>query len=394
MAQPIFLSYSWNDLDEVDQLDRLLRLRGVPVWRDRREMRFGTYQEDRVRAAIREDCSGFVLYLTESALTGASGFITDIELPTMVERRNGEPGFVSGAVFRDYGFDKGQDAVHELTGISLGGALGHPVTDADITGGLRTAANAILSSYLDSQIPDGPVELHFDTRNDIRWTQPKLLQLNWHSPLQHDLDALEPAVWADELLPALHDVRRAVTASTNARELVLSGTLHLSAALAFGFEFRRPTGWAIRMEDSYGGEWSTGLSVPGLQGWVAKSEPGPAGSGDVLAVAIHARHDIADAVRRHRSEIGVARATLHVRPPVGSPAESIDPKSASSLAAAIADEIRSAKREYGATRTHLYFAGPWPMAVLLGWHLASSGAIRSFEATADRQTYVAACDIV
>lgn len=27
MAQPIFLSYSWNDLEEVDQLDALLRLR-------------------------------------------------------------------------------------------------------------------------------------------------------------------------------------------------------------------------------------------------------------------------------------------------------------------------------------------------------------------------------
>lgn len=49
-------------------------------------MRFGTHQEDRVRAAIRDDCSGFVLYLTEAALTGALGFITQVELPAMVDR--------------------------------------------------------------------------------------------------------------------------------------------------------------------------------------------------------------------------------------------------------------------------------------------------------------------
>jgi hypothetical protein len=34
------------------------------------------------------------------------------------------------------------------------------------------------------------------------------------------------------------------------------------------------------------------------------------------------------------------------------------------------------------------------MAALLGWHLASSGATTSFEATADRRTYIAACDLV
>lgn len=394
VAHPIFLSYSWKDLDEVDELDQLLRLRGVPVWRDRRDMRFGIYQEDRVRSAIREDCAGFVLYLTEAALTGASGFITDIELPAMVDRRNGEPGFVNGAVYRGYGFDEGQAAVHDRTGISLGGALGSRVTDDDTATGLREAANAILAGYLDAHIGDGPVPIHFDTRNDIRWSHPGLLHLGWNPPLQHDLAAPDPAIWSAELIPALHDLRCALLAATNTRELLLSGTPHVSAALALGFEYRRPTGWTLRMHDNYGGEWSTDFQTPDLRGWTATTEPGPSGSSDVLAVAVHARHDIAAAVRRHRSEAGVARATLHLRPPAGSPEESIDAASASALAAAIAGEIRNAKREYSTARTHLYFAGPWPMAALLGWHLASSGAITSYEATTDRQSYLTACDLV
>jgi hypothetical protein len=64
MARPVFLSYSWDDMSEVDELDARLRLRGIPAWRDRRQMRWGGYNEDLVRRAIAEEVSGFALYLT------------------------------------------------------------------------------------------------------------------------------------------------------------------------------------------------------------------------------------------------------------------------------------------------------------------------------------------
>jgi len=57
MAAPVFLSYSWDDMSEVDELDTMLRLRGVPVWRDRRAMRWGGYNEDLVRRVIRDEAS-------------------------------------------------------------------------------------------------------------------------------------------------------------------------------------------------------------------------------------------------------------------------------------------------------------------------------------------------
>ena len=68
MSDPLFLSYAWGDMDEVDVLDAMLRFRGVPVWRDRRDMRWGGYNEELVRRAIRDGTSGFALYLTEKAL--------------------------------------------------------------------------------------------------------------------------------------------------------------------------------------------------------------------------------------------------------------------------------------------------------------------------------------
>ena len=86
MAAPVFLSYSWDDMSEVDDLDTMLRLRGVPVWRDRRAMRWGGYNEDLVRQVIRNIASGFALYLTKEALE--SNFISDVELRAMDARRS------------------------------------------------------------------------------------------------------------------------------------------------------------------------------------------------------------------------------------------------------------------------------------------------------------------
>ena len=41
MARPVFLSYAWDDEALADKLEAQFRLRGVPVWRDRRGMRWG-----------------------------------------------------------------------------------------------------------------------------------------------------------------------------------------------------------------------------------------------------------------------------------------------------------------------------------------------------------------
>ena len=71
MARPVFLSYSWDDTAEADELDRQLCLRGVPVWRDRRDMERSGYMEDAVRQAILQDCSGFELLGTPNSFINA-----------------------------------------------------------------------------------------------------------------------------------------------------------------------------------------------------------------------------------------------------------------------------------------------------------------------------------
>ena len=392
MAAPVFLSYAWDDMAEVDDLDSLLRFRGVPVWRDRREMRWGGYNEDLVRAAILEDVSGFAVYLTPAALND-SWFIPKVELRAMDDRRAKGDAFFSGAIFRGYGVDEGKTAAKKAVGIDLGATLGTEVDEAELLGDLREAANGILLEYLRAHWRSGPASLHIETRDPLPTAESSLLHLALSPPLAHDPDEYDVAVWGERIQPAFDDLQKAFhtierTEDKTERTLEVEGASHLSAAVALGYAFREPTRWNLRIRH-FDAVWATERSEGDLEGW--ECPPGRAGSdpdGD-LVVMIHATADVQDAVRASAS--GPIRAELHFRPENGPGKLSLDPKTANGAAAGIAKAIRDARRKYAPSETRLYMAAPWPFAALLGWHLGSTGAVVMHEANVERDSYRVSC---
>lgn len=396
MANPLFLSYAWSDADEVDVFDTLLRLRGVPVWRDRREMTFGTYNQDRARQGIAEICSGFALHYTDAVL--GSDFILAVELPEMDKRRRHgfPPPFFAGAIVRrPGGFEQVLDELRKASGgIDLVAPLGSRVSDDEIEPGLRHAAGAILDSYLSQELStEDSITMRIETRGDIPNSDPALLHLCWSPPLHHNPDLHPLEVWPAELLPALTDLHSALDRVGAPRSLRIGGHMHLSAALALGFEFRQPSGWTLDLDHAFVPATSA-LVAPDSHDWRLNVEPGPPGCEERLVVCLHANQDVADAMRRHGRDLPAAAATLHIYPPSGVPERtSVVPEQVNELAAAIAAKINSTRREYGATSTHLYLACPWPLATLLGWHLSSSGHLVMHEPDVERGSYRASCEL-
>ena len=394
MARPLFLSYAWADVNEVDQLETLLRLRGVPIWRDRREMTFGTYNEDRAREGIEKTCSGFALYYTDAVLE--SDFILKIELPAMDarRRRGAPPSFFAGVVLRRAGTF--ESAAAELAraagGINLGAALGAHVSSEDFEADLHNSANAILDAYLQGEL-EGEPAIRIETRGEVPNSEEAPLHLCWHPPLDHDIDLYPEEVWERELLPALADLHEALERADAPRRLRVRGRLHLSAAFALGWEFRQPSGWSLELEHEFV-PVRTALADALDHGWRLTVEPGSLDGEERLVVCLHATQDVAEAMREHRRALPPARATLHVYPPSGEPVrDEVDPAQANSLATAIVAEINRARREHQTSETHLYLACPWPLAVLLGWHLSSSGRLVMHEPDVARSSYRASCEI-
>ena len=200
--------------------------------------------------------------------------------------------------------------------------------------------------------------------------------------------------WNGELLPALSDLRRELelregVEPTCERALHLSGNAHQSAALALGHEFRETTGWNLEIE-SKGTVWQTRRELPDASGFTITTTPHDL-SADDLVVCVSLAQDVCPLVNRHRKTLGPGRAELRIEPAHGSSRVALEPGRANGLAAAIADEIRDASRKYATRETHLFLAGPWPFAALLGWHLGASGVIVAHEATADHTGYVTSC---
>jgi hypothetical protein len=391
VARPVFLSYAWDDGSEVDQLDALLRLRGVPVWRDRRDMQFGGYNETLVLEAIATECAGFAVYLTPAAIED-SWFIPKVELRAMARRRTHDPEFFAGAIFRGYGVGTGKQAVHQATGIDIAGALGAPIEEAHLSDGLRDAANAILRAYLTSQWNDGPITIHVETRDELPIADPSWLHLALSPPLAHDPDTYDVDVWDTQIQPALADLQRALHTvhggdAERERALEVSGAMHLSAALALGYHFREPTRWPMLLHH-HDETWQTRREPGNLDGWETAVLPGSDPAGDLI-VMVNASADVTDAARA--SAGGPARAELHLRPKSGPGRLALNPATANAAAAGIAAAIREARTTYAPAETRLYLAGPWPFATLLGWHLASVGAVVMHEATVERDSYRVSC---
>lgn len=392
MASPVFFSYSWSDEAEAELLDGLLRHRGVPIWRDRRAMRWGGFQQDQVREAIGEICSGFVIYLTPDALDqNGSRFITEVELPAMDERRRIDSTFFSGAIFGGYGVAEGSEEVQRLCGFSISSTFGSTIDPVDQAPHLREAANAILQAYL-STLSGDELQVFFDTRQEVPCGEAADLHLAWHPPLVHDLAGVEEGAWGEDLYPALTDLNSAIRAARAPTKLIISGQPHLSAALSFGYAFRAPGPWQLELVGYDGVRWLSGPRNPDRADWKFDVHAGATGAGsEALVVSLHATHNILDAVRSSRRDFPSARATLDIRPDAGCSHTCIEPDQANALAAAMAAEINSARTRYGAAETHLYMACPWPFSALLGYHLASVGPVLSFEANAARDNYHRAC---
>lgn len=391
MAAPLFLSYTWDEpsLAGADALDLALRLRGVPVWRDRRRMGWGDYKTEAVHQAIDDLCCGFVLHYSEAVLE--SEFVCDVELPAMAKRRRHDPAFFSGAVFRFGPLTAAADRLRSQTGAEMGEPLGSRIVDGEMAAGMRAAANEILLRYLRAQLDDDVVRVHVQTRDPLPVEHPSLLHLAWAPPLTHDADGYDSGVWASELQPALANLRQALQDAGAPRTLRVGGNMHLSAALALGYEFREPTGWHLQLERE-GLSCFSERSGGELGGWRVVTSPGGGATDERLVVCVHASKSVDAAVARHCADSTPARVRLDVSAPDGQAGKNtLTAENANSLAAAIVAEILAARDRYDTRETHLYLACPWPLAALLGWHLGSSGRLVAHEAAVGRDTYCTSC---
>jgi SMODS-associated and fused to various effectors sensor domain len=384
MAAPVFLSSRWRDGSpraEVDELDRQLRLRGVPIWRDVRELGAGGVNEDAAWRALTEECCGAVLYLSDDLFE--SWFISSVELKAIRHRLARDRDFfvavvfdgVDGVTIERLQRESGVDA-KAFQGLFL--ARGRAAVEQ-----LRPFAGDLLHRYLSRC--QAPITITVATREAIPLSDEALLHLNWDTLLGGDTTG-GTVDTGGELKRAVADVRARLEARFAKRELILGGRMHLSAAFLIGWEFREPTGWTV-LADHRRAAVRTEMVEADEQGWSLVLSPTQNDS-EVLVIQVAIAQDPSEAVLTHRGGKPPARAQLAVIPPGGSPSKvSLADTDSNGLGAAVVAAVQEARARFGVCRSDLYLATPWAFAVQLGWMFGSLGEVAVFEATADKTTY-------
>lgn len=401
---PVFICYRTADgRERADDLDLMLQAAGVPVWRDVRDLRTGNV-EQRLDEALTGGISGAVVVATPGI--GASRIVRKCELPRILQVHEAHPDFsvaIANAIPGTGGMmdPDGPDRMltpgsRRLSGIKQFDTL-EPMGPGAIS-----LVSALLREHLDRRLRSHPLEdrpLVMDVQTRLpasaasRPDADLVMRLAWDEthryPDRRAYEALRRVLvpLSDQVLDRSVDTVR------------LTGSMHLSVALALGCTFTSPRRIPTALECAQGeAVWSSKdcgkptdrriVPDPSMEYNAAEQ---PTGRVAVLLTvsrqpdlasfdSVLARGPFDRAVRLHLAD----EDELAPRGAGTNPAFDLSPTDGPALARQAADMIRNLAT---GSELHLALQGPQAFVALLG-RLLNTLTIVVYER--DGATYVPA----
>ena len=380
----VFVSYRRTRTDEVADLTRKLKVRGIPLWVDVSDLGHGSTEAQIKEALADENCAGAIAWVTPDVI--ASAVIRRIEVPEIVRRARRRDGFfavmaIAGVLtYAEAGKLVAENlGTEDLTFWNMHKIAGDPAPPLELAG----LADVVLRERLRAVAAVLPAEEPWRVGVWVRREPPAdhrcALHLAWHENFKGRHAAR--GAWEAELLPALRSIHDGLSRVGVDRGLVFEGYPTLSTAVALGRTFPAVAGINVKWEQvsPSGGRslWSLGAdSEPsGYAVTTQGSDPG----GDGLAVVVSVAQE---ATVAYRATTGLAamRATIEVAPAAGTHGHQLTEGGACDLAQTIARAVRNAKTAYlGVREVHLFLACPVGLAMMIGQLLNAVGPITVYE---------------
>lgn len=211
------------------------------------------------------------------------------------------------------------------------------------------------------------------------YAAPADVEVDWTDRFVHaSLAVPAQEVWNTGLLPELQGLRQRL-AGEGVHNIWLYAKAPLSVGLAFGNTFSAAEGYNIRVEQPSPGSphplqyWETDAVIRSEIAIEARERVGDADAADIL-IGIGVTDDPAPAVDQflRASNLGV-KAHLHIFPKAGASETSLDEGTVNSFARIAKERIREFSNRHAPKRIHLFYLGPFGLAVLLGQKLNGLG---------------------
>jgi len=383
--RPFFVSYRRDPwLKEVTDLARACHRRGVQTILDVSDpgALAGSAQLDAIRTQIRDGSSGLILYFSRN-ITG-SAVVWKVEVPAAldaVDRGN----YVLMPVFRDL---RPSDALSVLPHGPRLAAMAGVVVQSEIGAAHAEVGRQALAAVLrlhNAEQSGEPLRVALRTRDTGAAVEADLY-IDWTADF--DLLLRGDASPAPAVIEALQDVCKALK-KNGVRDVHLTGGAHLSAAIAFGYVCNRAAGYRlwVAQRDAI---WAADGPVGDASIRVSAQQLSASGSDVALVLAISRPEAVADADAA-TANLGLPLSGRIVVQPVNGPGRwsVADEAQARGIVNAIVTALMSKRAEWRAKGVvHVFIAGPFALAALLGHSLNSFGPLQLYEKRPSGDGYV------
>ncbi len=365
----VFLSHARANRSDVTQLETLLKIRGLRVWRDLPDLLRGEHNEAAVIAGIQQS-DALLIWLTPECLQ--SDFIWRVEVPAATQRQHADPDYSIIPIFWSESVTTVRDFCRQNNHEDVTAFAGEVPFSSNFIpnptpSGFANVAYPCLRSLLARRrrrFQDRPFNLVLRTSPDDSLCEGMDLDLDWSSLFESPRG--DPQVWDDLLLPALQDVRRVVGRFTPARHLNIRLQARLSAAFAFGRIFPTTSRFNLTIDGGHGTWRSSYAPTAAKPLHIARSE-GNAHS-DQAVVQLSITRDLGQSVSDYLTRLDFPYGPkLNISPVNGiSNAAVRSGKHALAMAIQVGQEIKRLRDRDGVRQVHLFAALPAPLALLIG----------------------------
>ena len=379
--KPVFLSYSRKNVKGVQEIADTLSAGGIRIWQDIESLTTGNTDEQ-IRKAIQEECAVFFLYITNESVE--SEFIREVEIKEALNKSKRDKTFHIVPLI-DMPLAK---ANQKLQGIMLGDISrynGVIIHDGETLSEVSSKIRKILLKAIIKRPADQDFVISLMTYSRTPGNIQPQLDLDW-SRLSFSDKIMSDTIWKTHLLPALKDVKD-VLLNAGVMEIRLFAKATLSAGIAFGYVFKRETGFKIIINQ--GEQLWTSLERPEKPSGLRISEESRNIGSTNLVVNLSITSSIDNSLGNYIDAQKLSlRAELFCEPEEGPSRDSVPNHSvASAMAWEIGNAIRDAKNKYKITDIHIFGAMPLGLAVLIGSELNACGRIHLYEFNKSESMY-------
>lgn len=386
-----FISYSHKNMIQADNLEAVLNAHGIPTWRDRSNLDIGLPMEERIKRAILDpkEVQGYILIATPESWRSKP--VQEWEIHSALQRHADDPSFPLIVMFQDITIDQIKFESKKRHGIdltdSLGASLPASYLDEDLVPHFNELAGKIVARMVAdhkrfNRITENGVELHIHGKQRTLFDGAPHFEIDLSGSLFKDGRMPNEYEWRNFIMRGLHDLKNALAEQLGTKiRIHVHAKASLSLGFALGYTFRESSGFNLDI-DQLGESWST---VGDLGGVENLSDRIFRSDGSDIIFELPITHKTQDAVVRYMGAQGIdfrARRVLGFREPARNSV--MTDAHARTIAQRTMETIRGTVSEYGGNRVlHLFYAGPFALAAMIGHQLNACGRIQLYDMTQD-----------